>query len=73
MDVDSMKVLVTVVPTKKQTTLQLNEGSTITALIKQLQYKPHATIVLHNNTPVPEDDLVIDGEEYQVIPVASGG
>ena len=68
-----MKVFITIVPTKQQTTLQLNDGSTITELIKHLQFKLHATIVLHNNTPVPEDDLVVDGEEYLVIPVASGG
>ena len=73
MGFDYMNVLITVVPTKKQTTIQLNNGSTITELLHHLHYKPHATIVLHNNTPVPEDNLVIDGEEYQVIPVASGG
>jgi sulfur carrier protein ThiS len=73
MGFDSMKVFITIIPTNEQTTLLLKDGSTIMELLKQIQYKPHATIVLHNNIPVPEDDIVIDGEEYQVIPVASGG
>ena len=73
MGFDSMKVSVMVTTTQENSTIELKEGATITHLLHMLNYKPHATLVLHNNTPIPSDDLVIDGEEYQIIPVASGG
>ena len=68
-----MKVTVTNSTTKKQSTIELEEGATVTSLLRQLQYKPHATLVLHNNTPIPDDDLVINGEQYHIIPVGSSG
>jgi len=73
MGFDSMKVSVTISTTQENSSIELKEGATVTHLLQTLSYKPHATLVLHNNTPIPSDDLVIDGEEYQIIPVASGG
>lgn len=73
MGFDSMNVSVTNLSTKQQSRVELGQGSIVTDLLKQLQLKAHATIVLLNNKPIPEDDLIIDGGKYQVLPVASGG
>jgi len=73
MGFDSMKVTITISRTRETEDIQLNKGSTVNDLLKKINLKPDTLIVMSNNTPVPIDDVLTDGQTLTILQVSSGG
>ena len=54
-------------------TVTLEEGAQVKVLLENVGLHAHATLVLLDGKPVPDNAQVEDGGDYEVIPVASGG
>ena len=68
-----MKITVTLIPSNTLKTVDIRTGATFLDLLQKLHLKPDSSVILQRDIPIPVDDNVIDGEEYEVIKVASGG
>lgn len=69
-----MKVRITLLPSgKKSAVVELPKGATAEEAIRKLDLYPDAWIPVRNNTPVPLDTPLKDGEEMKLIAVVSGG
>jgi len=53
--------------------VNLEEGSTVLDLLKKLNLKPDTIIVMNNNLPIPDDDILEDKQKLTIIMVSSGG
>ena len=53
--------------------VNLEEGSTVLDLLKKLKLKPDTIIVMNNNLPIPDDDILEDKQKLTIIMVSSGG
>jgi sulfur carrier protein ThiS len=53
--------------------VNLEKGSTVLDLLKQLKLKPDTIIVMNNNLPIPVDDVLEDNQNLSIIQVSSGG
>ena len=53
--------------------INLDDGSTVEKLIKKMGFKPDSVLVLSNNTPIPIDDTLSNGQELTILQVSSGG
>ena len=73
MGFDSMKITITISRTREIEDIQLNKGSTVNDLLKKINLKPDTLIVMSNNTPVPIDDVLTDGQTLTILQVSSGG
>ena len=54
-------------------TVTVDDGAPVKVLVESVGLHAHATLVLKDGKPVPDNSLVEEGGEYEVIPVASGG
>jgi sulfur carrier protein ThiS len=68
-----MKVTVTISRTHETKDIQLKPRSTVIDLLKKINLKPDTLIVMNNNTPVPIDDVLTDGQDLTILQVSSGG
>ena len=68
-----MKIKVTIVPRNSSQEVVVKEGTTVSDVLRTLKLRPDAFIVLKKNTPVPEDDVLVDDQELCLVQVASGG
>jgi sulfur carrier protein ThiS len=68
-----VKIRVKLSRTNDTKEIDLNEGATVEELLKKLRLKPDTTIAISNNTPIPVDDILNNGQEILVIQVSSGG
>ena len=53
--------------------LDLQSGSTVADVIKNLGLNVSAQIVLRDNRPIPIDEKIDDGDELRIIETFSGG
>ena len=53
--------------------IEINNGLLISDLLKKINLNTNKTIVLRNNTPIPIDEKIIEGEILTIIEVSSGG
>jgi len=53
--------------------IEINNGLLILDLLKKINLNTNKTIVLRNNTPIPIDEKIIEGEILTIIEVSSGG
>ena len=68
-----MKIRINRIPAKTTTTVEVKTGSTVLDLLKKMKLKPDTVIVLNNKTPIPIDDVLTEGQELDILQVASGG
>ena len=73
-DAIPVKITVHILPTRKETKrLSLEEGATAEALIRKLGLYPDQWIPLRNDTPIPLDEPLGDGDVVKLVAVVSGG
>jgi len=68
-----MKVKITGVPQDISTVVEIKKGETVQMLLKKLQLRSDAVIVMRGSTPIPMDDTLDDEIELRILQVASGG
>ncbi|MFO7676826.1 MAG: MoaD/ThiS family protein [Thermoplasmatota archaeon] len=68
-----MKITIKILPKNLTQSVEIKSGATIYDIIKKLDLYPDNIIILKNNTPVPVDDTLDNGQELTIIQVASGG
>jgi sulfur carrier protein ThiS len=73
MSIGSMKVKITRVPQDTSTVVDIDKGETVQMLLKRLQLRSDAVIVVRDSHPIPVDDTLEDEQELRILQVASGG
>lgn len=69
-----MKVTFHLLPTKKEKkVVELEKGATVEQAIRALGLFPDAWIPVKENTPIPLDEPLNDGDTIKLISVVSGG
>jgi sulfur carrier protein ThiS len=70
---NAVLVTATTVPQGSRATRELSDGATAHDLVRDLGMPAAASLVLRNGRPIPIDEPLADGDELEVIYVASGG
>jgi len=73
MSIGPMKVKITRVPQDTTTVVDVEKGETVKNLLKRLQLRSDAVIVVRDSRPIPEDDTLDDDQALRILQVASGG
>ena len=68
-----MKITVKILPENSTKEIDLKSGSKVYDLLKKIQLRPDALIVLKGNMPIPVDDILGEEQELSIVQVASGG
>jgi sulfur carrier protein ThiS len=68
-----LKVTAKLLRTNEFKKIDLKSGSTVFNLLEKMNMKPDTLIVVKDNTPIPVDDKLNDGDELTIILVSSGG
>ncbi len=68
-----MKVKITRVPQDTTAVVEIQKGDTVKILLKKLNLRSDAVIVVRGSRPIPEDDTIEDEQELRILQVASGG
>ena len=68
-----MKITAKILRTNNTKKMDLKSGSTVYNLLEKLNMKPDTLIVMKDNSPIPVDDKLKDGDELTIILVSSGG
>ena len=73
MSIGPMKVKITRVPQEITTIVDINKGDSVQMLLKRLQLRSDAVIVMRRSCPIPVDDTLEDEQDLHILQVASGG
>jgi len=73
MSIGPMKVKITRIPQDTSTVVDIKKGDSVQMLLKKLQLRSDAVIVMRGSTPIPVDDTLEDEKELRILQVASGG
>ncbi len=68
-----MKIKITRFPQDTSTVVEIKKGETVEMLLKKLQLRSDAVIVMRGSSPIPVDDTLDNETELRIIQVASGG
>ena len=68
-----LKITAKILRTDNTKEIDLKKDSTVTDLLEKLNLKPDTLIVMRNNSPIPIDDIINDGDKLEIIQVSSGG
>lgn len=68
-----MRVKARTVPRGEEVQLELPEGSTAANLVRELGLPTVACVVIRRGRPIPIDEPLEDGDDLEVVYVASGG
>ena len=68
-----MKIKVKLSRINKTKEVNLEKGSTIEDLIRQINLKPDTIIVIDKKKPIPITEVLIDNQELTILQVSSGG
>ena len=68
-----MKIKITRFPQDTSTVVEITKGETVEMLLKKLQLRSDAVIVMRGSTPIPVDDTLVDNQDLRILQVASGG
>ncbi|UCD13207.1 MAG: MoaD/ThiS family protein [Thermoplasmatales archaeon] len=68
-----MKIKIKILPENSTKEIELNPGSKVYDLLKKIQRRPDAVIVLKDKAPIPVDEILDDRQEISILQVASGG
>jgi len=73
MSIGPMKVKITRIPQDTSTIVDIKKGDSVQMLLRKLQLRSDAVIVMRGSTPIPVDDTLEDEKELRILQVASGG
>jgi len=68
-----MKITVKIMPENSIKEVDLKSGSKVYDVLKKINLRPDALIVLKGNTPIPVDEILDEEQELSILQVASGG
>ncbi len=68
-----LRVTVETMPARRTQLVELPDGSNGFDLLDSLHFAPDAHLLVRDETPLPLDEPLADGETVRVIPVVSGG
>jgi len=68
-----MKIKIKLSRTNENKEIELQTGSTVNDVLKKINLKPDTVIVMSNDKPVPVDEEVVDGQDFTIVQVSSGG
>lgn len=68
-----MRVVARTVPEGRTEGVELDEGSLASDLVRALSLPTAACLVLRGGRPIPIDAELVEGDELEVVYVASGG
>jgi sulfur carrier protein ThiS len=68
-----MKITVKILPLNSIKEVDLKSGSKVYDVLKKINLRPDAFIVLKGNTPIPVDEILDEEQELNILQVASGG
>ncbi len=68
-----MRLLVRVLPAGKESKVELEEGSNGFGLMEALALNAEAHLILRDDTPLPVDEVLHEGDRISVVSVVSGG
>jgi sulfur carrier protein ThiS len=68
-----MKIKVKILPRNILQEVEVANGITVSDLLRKINLKPGAFVVLKNNSPIPVDYVLIDDQELCIIQVTFGG
>jgi len=68
-----LKITAKILRTNNTKKIDLKSGATVNNLLEKLKLKPDTLIVMKDNSPIPIDDKLDDGDELTIILVSSGG
>ncbi len=68
-----MRVRFRTVPKGNEGELELAEGATAADLVRSLDLPTVASLVLRSGAPIPIDEPLSEGDDLEVVYVASGG
>jgi len=68
-----MLVMARTVPDGREEPRELPEGSLASDLVRAMGLPTAACLVLRSGSPVPIDEPLVEGDELEVVYVASGG
>ena len=73
MSIGSMKVKITRVPQETTTIIDIHKGDSVQMLLRRLQLRSDAVIVMRGTRPIPVDDTLDAEQDLRILQVASGG
>ena len=68
-----MKITVKILPLNSIKEVDLKSGSKVYDVLKKINLRPDALIVLKGNAPIPVDEILDEEQELNILQVASGG
>ena len=68
-----MEITIKMQRTQEIKKIKIDDNSTVEDILKKIDVKPDTVIVMHKNKPVPIDDTLKEGQEINILEVASGG
>lgn len=68
-----MKIKVKFIPRNTWQEVDIQQGETVSDLLRSIQLRPDAFIVLRNNIPIPIDEVIKSNQDLCLLQVASGG
>ncbi|HEY5605206.1 MAG TPA: MoaD/ThiS family protein [Thermoplasmata archaeon] len=68
-----MRIVAELVPRRAEQAVELRSGATGLDLLRSLGLAPDAHLLVRNDTPIPLDEVLEDGQRVRVIGVVSGG
>jgi sulfur carrier protein ThiS len=68
-----MKIKVQFIPRNTWQDVEIQKGATVSELLRSIQLRPDAFIVLRKTTPIPIDEVLNHDEDLCLLQVASGG
>ena len=68
-----MNITVKFKRTNENKKIDIKKNSTILDILKIINLKPDTLIVLSDKKPLPEDEILKDKQELEIIQVSSGG
>lgn len=71
--VSHMQIVAELVPRRVERTVELRTGATGLDLLRSLGLPPDAHLLIRDDTPVPLDAPLQEGERIRVVGVVSGG
>jgi len=58
---------------REERKIEIADNSTGLDLLKELELSPDIHILVRDNTPIPSDEKLYEGEKIRIISVVSGG
>jgi len=68
-----MEITIKMQRTQEIKKIKIDDNSTVEDILKKIDVKPDTVIVMYKNKPVPIDDTLKEGQEIDILEVASGG